>query len=371
MEAMQPEAIKPPARAGVAARQAGASRRKLDSADLDQLRNLRTEIRDLQRIIDSVRSGESALQDHVKYIKKTIQDIQDLVPSLDDMEQKHGGEDAIRHLRNVLERMDENPLLINPEDASRGTEDLLRHATRLEELCRQFLFCVGVLTIPERVNEWLENSWPGYYIPFHAVFAEEMPVYEDRVRVLEHMAWTPKLIPHGIVNPTTGLIYKFSHRRFWLLASVALLAGVVAGVILGLQAAPRLFGNAFLSVESQPTVSLVMLWLAVVGGVAFHMIVGTAKQMRSNPERPPIFAMRSILPILNAKLGNILFKIALTIVGLVGLIFSVDADKINLLSAFLVGYSLDSVIELFGTSAEQMASSQLASIKKQMGVADS
>lgn len=371
MEAMQPEAIKPRAGTSVAAKHTSASRRQLDSADLNELRNLRTEIRDLQRIINSVRNGETSLQDHVRYIKKTLQDIQALAPGLAAMERKHGGEDAIRHLRNVLERMDENPLLVNPEDAARSSEDLLRYATSLDELCQKFIYCVGLLTIPERVNEWLENSWPGYYIPFHAVFEEEMPVYEDRVRVLEHMAWTPRLIPYGIVNPTTGLIYKFSNRKLWLIVSVALLVGAIAGVISGLQAAPSLFGNAFLSVENEPSVSLVVLWLAVVAGVAFHIIVGTAKQMRSNPERPPIFAMRSILPILNAKLGNILFKIALTIVGLVGLIFSVEADKINLLSAFLVGYSLDSVIELFGTSAEQMASSQLASLKKQMGVADS
>ncbi|HEY0735195.1 MAG TPA: hypothetical protein VGD69_09850 [Herpetosiphonaceae bacterium] len=371
MEAMQPEAIKPSTGAGVAVKYSSAFRRRLDSADLDELRNLRTEVRDLQRIINSVRVGESSLQDHVRYIKKTIGDIHALAPKLDAMERKHGGEDAIRHLRNVLERMDENPLLVSPEDTSRGSEDLLRYGTRLDELCQKFIYCVGVLTIPERVNEWLENSWPGYYIPFHAVFEEEMPVYEDRVRVLEHMAWTPRLIPYGIVDPTTGLIYKFSNRKFWLVASVALLAGVIAGVILGLQAAPNVFGNAFLTVESEPTVSLVVLWLAVVAGVAFHIIVGTAKQMRSNPDRPPIFAMRSVLPILNAKLGNILFKIALTIVGLVGLIFSIEANKINLLSAFLVGYSLDSVIELFGTSAEQMAAAQLASLKKQMGVADS
>lgn len=371
MEATQPEAIRTPAGAQVALKHTSASRRRLDSADLDELRNLRTEVRDLQRIIESIRSGESSLKDHARYIRKTLQDIQALVPGLAAMERKHGGEDAIRHLRNVLERMDENPLLVNPEDSSLSSEDLLRYATMLEAQCQKFIFCVGILTIPERVNEWLENSWPGYYIPFHAVFEEELPVYEDRVRVLEHMAWTPRLIPYGIVSPTTGLIYKFSNRKFWLIASVALLAGAITGVIFGLHAAPSLFGNAFQAVEEQPSVSLVVLWLAVVAGVAFHIIVGTAKQMRSNPDRPPIFAMRSILPILNAKLGNILFKIALTIVGLVGLIFAVESDKVNLLSAFLVGYSLDSVIELFGTSAEQMASAQLTSLKKNMGITNS
>lgn len=340
----------------------------LDSRDLDHLRNLRAEVHDLLTVLDNVRKGETTLTAHVQYIETTVQDILHLIPGLKEMERKHGGEDTIRHLRNLLENMGENPLLVNPADTTRSAQDQLRYLNLLTEQCKKLIYRVGMLTIPERVNEWLKKAWPGYYIPFHAVFEHELPVYEDRVRVLEHMSWTPKLIPQGVINPATGLIYKYSNQTRWLIGSLLLLLAAIGVVVWFLLGAPGWIGSAFKEVEDQPGTSLIVLWGVLVAGVVVHVVVATFKRMRTTPDRPPIFALHSIFPLINAKVGNILFKLVLTTIGLIGLIFTVDPDKVTLLSAFLIGYSLDSVVELFGSSAEQMATAQVASLKKQLGV---
>jgi hypothetical protein len=39
-------------------------------------------------------------------------------------------------------------------------------------------------------------------------------------------------------------------------------------------------------------------------------------------------------------------------------------------NSFLVGYSLDSVLELVGTSLEQQPSAQVTSLKQQLGVTE-
>lgn len=41
---------------------------------------------------------------------------------------------------------------------------------------------------------------PGYYMPFHEVFADDLPNPEDRDRLLKMIALTPRLTPGGFVD---------------------------------------------------------------------------------------------------------------------------------------------------------------------------
>jgi hypothetical protein len=110
-------------------------------------------------------------------------------------------------------------------------------------------------------------------------------------------------------------------------------------------------------------------WAAVVMGVIVHIAVGTAKRAQAEGERPPIIAIEDTLLWANAKFGHILVKILLALVGFFGLVFTAGPtpDKVTPLSMFLVGYSLDSVVEVFGIGLDQRAAAQVALLKRQIG----
>jgi hypothetical protein len=109
-------------------------------------------------------------------------------------------------------------------------------------------------------------------------------------------------------------------------------------------------------------------WLAVLLGVVVHIAVGTAKRLQSERGRPPVIAIGDVPLMVNAKIGQILLKLALTLIGFFGLVFAAGIDNAKPLNAFLVGYSLDSVVELFVASVEQRAAGQVSALKQQLGV---
>ncbi len=111
--------------------------------------------------------------------------------------------------------------------------------------------------------------------------------------------------------------------------------------------------------------------IAVVAGVIFHIIVTTAKRFQAQPDRPPILALGTFPLIINAKIGQILFRLLLTLVGFFALVFAYSADEVTLLNAFLVGYSLDSVVDLFGANAEQRATGHIPTLRRQLGITPS
>ena len=71
---------------------------------------------------------------------------------------------------------------------------------------------------------------------------------------------------------------------------------------------------------------------------------------------------------MSAKFGRIMFKILLALIGLFGSLLVSGLDTMTAFQAFLIGYSLDSVIELFGMSMEQRSTAQITTLKQQLGV---
>jgi hypothetical protein len=323
------------------------------------LRELRDEVLDLRNVLTGVRKGESGLQDFAQYISRTRQDISALLKDI------HGA-DAIRHLGNLWEQMCASPLVQNPA-GSFDAQTQLHLLELLDAQCKKLVFEVGVLTIPERVNEWLQASRPGYYIPFNAVFEDELPDAEDRARLLNYLTWAPNALKGGLVDAETGLIYRYSEdarrRRLTFLGLVGAFL-VVTGII------PL---ACYLPIPNWPLnpanlAHMLMSWGAILVGVVVHIGVSTAKRAQAEGGRPPIIAVGDIFLLIDARFGHILLKLLMALVGFFGMVFTVGPDSASPLNMFLVGYSLDSVVEVFGASLEQRAGAQLTALKQQLGV---
>ena len=332
---------------------------KEDVPFLDRLRELRAEVQDLQALLESVRKGELTLATYADYVRTTMEDIAKLMAGIKD------GDD-IRHLHNIWEQISVCPLLKSPSEELPAQQQL-HYLDALDAQFRRLVFIVGVSSIPARLNRWLANARPGYYVPFHAVFEDEMPLLEDRLRLLNYLAWSPKLIRGGLVDAPNGLIYRYSQSTKARLASLLLLLVAVAasvGIILG---------SCYLPLKGWPIApqnagAFLVGWAAVGVGVVVHVGVGAMKRARSERGRPPIIALGDLTLWINAKIGEILWKLLLTLIGFFGLALTTGPNNVTPLNTFLVGYSLDSVVELFGATFEQRAGVLATNLKEQLGV---
>jgi hypothetical protein len=216
------------------------------------------------------------------------------------------------------------------------------------------------------LNEWLAEARPGYYIPFHLVFLDEIPNEEDRMRVLNFLAWSPQVIKDGIVDVNSGLVYRYSRNSKTRLFSILeLILGFLATILIVILSAYMPFKDWPLSLDNLGI--LVGGWIAVLVGMAIHVAVGSVKRKQSQPGLPPIIALGDLPFVIDAQLGQLLMKLALGLFGYYGLIFTAGINELSILNAFLVGYSLDSVVELFGSSIEQKGKAQINDLEQKLG----
>jgi hypothetical protein len=349
----------------------GARDLRLGDDQMAKLRQLRSVVQDLLSVLESVRTGGTTLDTYAQYVTRTRETIVVLAAECALARAQGDYTDSIQHLRNVCDQLASNPLLLDPSREFPPKEQL-HHLNILKLQCDQLIYQVGVLTIPDRLGRWLARARPGYYVPFHAVFDDELPSQEDRVRVLRLLAWSPEAVPGGLVDASNGLIYKYSRSARWRALSVFIVVAAFAATVSLLYGAASL--GAFWRNSGWPLApadypALLGAWLCLLTGVLVHMGVGTAKRQQSQVGFPPVLSLGDLPRVVNAKVGQILLKIFLTLFGVLALVFTGGVAEATPMQAFLIGYSLDSVVELFSVSAEQRAAGQVSALKQQLGVA--
>ncbi len=332
----------------------------------DALRELREEVQDLSRFIGGVKSGLTSIAAGASYIEKTVADIEQLFTRIE-KENQERHDDTIRHITNLWEQMQVNPLIVAPRTDLPQQEQL--HAlTLLEEQIREIVFAVGLLTIPHRLNRWLEVARIGYYVPFHALFEDELPDPEDRQRVLRNIALAPKCLKAGIVCRSNGLIYRYNPSRMGRTVELIL----VSLLFLGVSALVWLAGHfqpmeQLLPLEPQVRALLLPAWVAILLGILVHVAVARVKRDQES-SLPPIMAVKDWMLLFSARKGDIMFKMMQALIGLFALAFLLGKEQFTISGAFLVGYSLDSFIGMFGESMGQRATAHLATLRKRAGL---
>jgi hypothetical protein len=356
------------------------------------LRNLRAEIQDLKAAMVAVRKGEIKREDQMPYVAKTVDDIAALMKQFSKQEEavKEAGvppgrrlpDDTVRHLRNLWEQMRTNPVL--DKDSDLDTQSQLRHLDALERQIKRMVYLIGYLTIPSRLNDWLEVSRPGYYIPFHLVFEDEVPDQADRLKILQHLAFAPaaliekpqkgekdtRTLRNGLVDLANGVIYRYHANEREQQVSLAWLgAGFIIATALIVIAANVEMGGIFAPGNLG---ALLVGWVAVLAGIVTHVGVASVKRQKAQGGLPPLIAVGDFLRVVDARLGQLLRKLLLALIGFFAYAFSVgnEVQEFTVLSAFLIGYSLDSFVELFGSSIEQQSTSQISAMKRQLGLVD-
>ena len=348
---------------------------KIQSDFYNSLKEIQAELEDLQTILTSIRSGKSIIPTYAAYIETTKTNLRDLLAVINSMELPEAVQNnlhTLRHINNAWEQMRVSPLVNNPS-ASYDIQQQLHYLDLLTGQIDMFNYQINLLTVPHQINEWLRITGPGYYIPFHEVFADVVPSSEERDRLLKHIALTPNLTPGGFVDVDSGRIYRYSTNRWRRLLSLGMLLGGLA-LATGIVAAACYLPAPDWPLSPADLPKMLVAWVAVLIGMGVHIIVGSAKRSKTQNGVPSV--LMDLVLIIDARFGEIAMKLILGLIGLFGLVIISSSGmpqlgflsqystltQVTPLNAFLVGYSLDSILELFGTNLE--GTSQVKSLIK-------
>jgi hypothetical protein len=352
-------------------------------------RELRVKMLSLQKILYSISKGEKDCAELTQYINPQEVDgfakvVENIIKKIEQYEIED--DECICRIKDLWMQLSINPLMKPPDNAhlqtpaNQNIQPEMRNIKNLENIIREIVFIIGYETIPYRLREWLARTWDGNYIPFHLVFEDEIPLMEDRVRLLELLAYAPGILEGGLISLGDGLIYRYAKSKYGRRFSILLLLVVLSistWVVINSGGDFHLnFFNLFeWEIPSNPIVNwpsrnlLIIGWIAVLTGIVVHLAVAAAKIQQKNG-RPPLISINHFDIYISARSGWIVWKLVLALIGLFGTIYAVASQNQELspATAILVGYSLDSVVDLFGTSMEQMSTAQIATLKKQLGV---
>lgn len=339
---------------------------------LSALRELRAELQDLQALLGRVREGQTTMAEHAPYL---VQNRREIAALFRRIIARGGGAagattaaddvplpaDQLRHLINLWQQVLCASILARPDSAISADEQVKQIAA-CDALLSSMVVCIGNLTIPAKLNEILSTAWAGYLLSFHDLFSADLPVLEDRQRLLRFLAASPDRILNGIVEPESGLIYPY-HRDAWRrwLVCLGLLATMV-GITWGVSLLSRV--QFVVDTVKLGRDVLIMDWLLVVAGVLTHLAIDRSKGSVLGVASIPLSHVSSAI---DARAGTILIKMTMMIVGYLGLIFLGGQENANHMNAYLVGYSLDSFVGVFSTAMERKAAAKGAALTQALG----
>lgn len=324
-----------------------------------KLRLVRTELTDINTLIGRAKTGKITIDQQIEYLNLTRTQIAELFVQIEELDNKES--DTIRHILNLWEQIERGELF-KDDWQKRSTEQKLEAFTLLEEQIQEIVLYVGYKTIPERVNDWLDKARPGYVLPFHLVFEDEIHNEGDRKKVLNYISWKPTEIEKGLVDPGRGLVFRYHEnedkRKIWATAIVALFPILILLVgAFGPDLAPLLDKNEVLfKLENAG-----LLLLALFSGIYVHLLIDRNKQ-QTETGLPSIVPLSEWTRYLSAHRGRILYKTSLALFAFFGLIAIAEKpDSLTYTQFFLAGYSLDSVVDMLATRLERSANSRFAS----------
>jgi hypothetical protein len=284
----------------------------------------------------------SLAADDIRAIESRLEAVRDLF-SIHPVLYDRAGDEVV-HIENAWRRAAVERIQERPE-APDEVATLLSRARAGRDALATIVYHAALLTIPPRLNAHLRSLRPGAALDFHRNFIDELPDAEDRDRLLRYLGDHPLSI-EGVVDPSSGLIYKTSAsrlRRAWSFGGIVLLALLGGGLVFALTHIEPWFDRDDWPVAETRTSELLATYLLVFVGAFAHLLVDALKRSRRGAS--PAMALGDMLVWVHVREIQISIAVLSLWVGVVGLALS--SDDIGWALAFFVGYSIDSVVDIF------------------------
>jgi hypothetical protein len=267
--------------------------------------------------------------------------------------------DELTHIANAWNRAEFG--LINLSNRGPRGDTILPPLVAIKDLLDEVVRRCGFLTIPSRVNEHLGELRMGQGLDFNATFEDELPEADDRSVILKYLHDHPAAV-NGVVDVGKARIFRASSSHARRLLSVGLVLLVVVADYGVLWLVSKFTTIAIPAAATDPE-RWPSLWhaltAALAGGLA-HILVGAIKQSRERANEDAFLAIDDLLLWVHVREVQLAISVASFLVAISGLVFVLKTLDVK--TAFFVGYSLDSFVDIFLERFEKTSTAQVASI---------
>ncbi|MFO7567734.1 MAG: hypothetical protein R6X02_34145 [Enhygromyxa sp.] len=370
----------------------------------NRLRAIRVMAETLKGVLQAVHRGEMELKDHAEYTRSLIDRMNRQVRCLGEGnrrllgdlsgEQDEGRGCAPARYSDSITSIEEwwgvvRQILVEARlpgeptgDAGESKEMLARRqATVVERYLDQIIEMAVWRTCCERINAWARLNDPGDIVSFHRIFADELPDSGRRERILGLLESKPLDVPSVIIDPETGLMFRCADAwyqslgRFLALLIAALLAlvGLYVYHLFDQLSVEQMSGLVPQSAEQLKMSSVdwsFMLqnvpefrylaggWISVLFGMIIHSAVARRKRRRTETADFSLPLGRWHTYVL-ARVDTVIAALAWSVGAVIAYDFVFlggeggEPKNITAYEAFLLGYGLDSFVEMLGKKADQ------------------
>ncbi len=222
-------------------------------------------------------------------------------------------------------------------------EDLLPALSDLLRLADAIVESAACIAIPWKLCERLERMNAGATLHFDSVVKEWVTNEKIRDRIWKQLLQFRFIVPNGLADHSTGLLFKCSTRLCRRLTSVGALIGLACAGSWVLLNDP--FGSLFHYLEFEGwKINPWYCW--VLAGVCLQATVKTMGENRSQGF-PPFSEIRDWAHV---KEVSIAISILASMAAAITLAYS-SPDKVNILSGVSTGYALDHLVKAMASRA--------------------
>lgn len=316
-----------------------------------------------REIITTLRVRQPIYDRNVKQIGTRIRDLRALMNSTPNLYSRYG--DDITNIENFWERVtlnwppppstklvpetgDKEKVVIQPDEEITVANGILRCAKEAINDIDDIIYQTALLTIPERLNLQLEQIRIGQALDFHAAFKDEIPNDESRQKVLTYLGARPVLIQNGVIDTAQGVVFHASadygrRRLSYIFITLTIMFGALIAVGVG-ELGTLLNLPEWITIPGG-TPNLLITYVFVIIGAVVHIGIDGIKQARSNDPKQAFLAIDDWFTWIHIHERGIIMGIVSMWIGFLGLVFLTGSADWQ--TAFLVGYSLDSFVDIF------------------------
>jgi hypothetical protein len=307
----------------------------------------------------ALENSRRAYQHHDRKIREVLREFDDLQKRNINLRNWYG--DKIDHLESMWHQVARYWLVA--DEASRTSrrngespEAFLRWIAEAEDKLLELIREGAFLTVPDRVDQELTGLKDGAPLDFHENFTHDLPREEDRLQMLRYLREHGLLI-RGVVIVERGLIFRAARTTLQRATIALLLLAFALGGGWAVMKGLFTLGNAP-GIAIQGLVPLLkkfqgnfaefyFLYIVTLIGGLLHIGVEALKEARAGEDSHSLLLDDWLLWVhINSK--SIIATIGALWVGFAAIVFLLrDQPTIPWETAFLVGYSIDSFVDLF------------------------
>jgi hypothetical protein len=236
---------------------------------------------------------------------------------------------------------------------------------------REVILAAASLTVPARLQQFLSETSVGHNLSFKSLFEDELPNEADRAEVLRRIAESAADLG-GVVDLDTMTVIavspKASRRRlsYRLEAAALMFGGLVAYLIVAALHSDIRLGADGLNANAAALSALGALLVVFAGGACFHFVVDLIKAQQGALGSTTWAALDDWLLWLHAREVKVISSCLTLWLAFVGLLLLYPGTP-DVLTAFLAGYSFDSLADLVIKRFDSVAGSKVGDLAKTLG----